>query len=144
MTYITTYHSVLGRHQAVNNGYGVVTTIIDKVNNGDPHWDCSCTSGNKDRTPPPRYSRLISPPTPPEQSPSRSLHSHERRSFLLGGTADFLPSPSPWCPHSDPIVNDGKIRRTVGTAPCMPMKAPSPPTSRRPTYAEVAKHANPS
>jgi hypothetical protein len=139
MAYITTYHSILVRYQAISRSDGVVAGVIDRVNRKDPHWYCDCEAKSPfnipayrhpdvdSLSPPPKYSQYqfesLFPP-----SPAPDLYSTRWRlkaDPTIHRSPDAVPNvspsvgrePAPWCPASDPIVETPRSVRTMGIAP---------------------------
>jgi len=142
MSYVTTYHSVLARYQAISRDYGVVAAVIDKVNRQDPPWHCDCeskstvssspcdfsashhTDTDSSGPSPPTYSHCqsYSPPLPlPDLSnfwqPKADPIIHRSSQDVVNVAPGAEREPAPWCPSADPIVEASRPVRTMGTAP---------------------------
>jgi hypothetical protein len=143
MAYITAYHSVLARYQAISRDYGVIACVIDRVNRQDPHWNCNCENNNTSS------SSLLDSSASNDtdvHSSSRSPPIHRQCQFLPHsslpgvhydarwqpevGRVTYRPSqtvltlapsmdkePTSWCPAADPILETTKAARTLGRAP---------------------------
>ena len=146
MAYITAYHSVLARYQAISRDYGVVACVIDRVNRQDPHWNCNCESNNTSSSSSldssasndtDVHSSNRSPPIHPQcqflsRSPSLPLLDdlYDTRWQPEVGRVTYRPpqtvltvapgmdkEPTSWCPAADPILETTKATRTMGKAP---------------------------
>lgn len=119
---ITAYHTMMASNlnRAVSSEYPMLVGVIDRVTRQDPHWDCQCSGGDTFDSSSRSFatdvlSQSLVYPQPKSDQPLFPLRHH---STLRNATINHpLGEPIPWCPSSDPILEERKPPRTMGMAP---------------------------